>query len=62
MKVVGKRLPPATPAESLKLAESLITEAEKLIGAVRRPPFVLKARTWEEYEAWKRRQANPRYW
>ncbi len=24
--------------------------------------FVYKARTWQDYEAWRRQQSNPRLW
>lgn len=62
MKVVGHRQPPQTPEESLRRAERMIAEAKRLAPHPRSRGFVFKARTWEEYEAWRKAQSNPRLW
>lgn len=62
MKIVGKRVGPRSPAECLRIAEAMISEAELLAGTLPRKSFVYKARTREEYESWKRQQTDPRYW
>ncbi len=40
----------------------MIAEAEILARTPPRQSFVLKARTREDYENWKRQQTDPRYW
>jgi hypothetical protein len=62
MKIVGKRIGPKSPEECLRIAEAMIAEAELLARIPPRKSFVFKARTREDYEAWKRRQTDPRYW
>jgi hypothetical protein len=64
-KVVGKRLKtPAltTPAESLWRASRLIDEMNRLHPWPRPRGFVFKARTYADYERWRRAQENPRLW
>jgi hypothetical protein len=64
MKVVGKR--PRTDEvrsiepEVLRRAVALQAQADLLNPFPRPRGFVFKARTWEEYEQWRRRQSNPR--
>ena len=62
MKIVGKRIGPRSPEECLRIAENMIQEAELLARTQPRKSFVFKARSREEYEAWKRGQTDPRYW
>ena len=59
-KVVGKRRRAADPASCHRRALALMREAEKICPFPRPRGFVFKARTWEEYEAWKKAQPNPR--
>lgn len=61
-KTVGKRLPPATPQEAHARARVLERELQILNPYPRPYGFVFKAKTWEEWEAWKRAQDNPRLW
>ena len=62
MEIVGQRRGPQTPEECLRRGIRLIKEAEALVPPRPRRSFVFKARTWEDYEAWKRAQDDPRYW
>ena len=62
MKVVGKRGAPNSPAERLREAAVLIRAAEKLNPHPRPRGFVFKAKTYSEYESWRRSQKNPRLW
>jgi hypothetical protein len=62
VKIVGQRRAPGTPAERLREAAVLIQAAEKLNPHPRPRGFVFKARTYAEYERWRREQENPRLW
>lgn len=62
MKTVGKLRPNLSPEESLQRAERLIAEANLLAPHPRPRGFVFKARSWEDYEAWRKAQSNPRLW
>ena len=62
VKKVGHRRIPTDPTERLRLGEKLNQEAELLNPHPRPPSFIYKARTWEEYEEWRRNHPNPRYW
>ena len=65
MKVVGNpnRLPiPATPAEALHRAAKLQAQANALNPYPKPRGFVFRAKSREEYERWRRAQANPRLW
>jgi hypothetical protein len=67
MKIVGKRrtsesLSPISPEEALARATVLQQQAERLNPYPRPRGFVFKARTWEEYERWRKSQSNPRLW
>jgi hypothetical protein len=59
MKIVGKRrtvedLTPISPQEALARA-SILQEQLDLLNPYPRPRgFVFKARTWEEYERWRK--------
>ena len=59
-KVVGTRRRAADPVSCHRRAVELMRQAEKLCPFPRPRGFVFKARTWEEYEAWRKAQANPR--
>ena len=61
-KVVGNRRRAADPASCHRRALALMREAEKICPFPRPRGFVFKARTWEEYEAWKKAHPNPRLW
>jgi hypothetical protein len=67
MKTVGHRrhsddAAPIAPEEALRRAGVLQAQAELLNPFPRPRGFVFKARTREEYERWRRAQANPRLW
>ncbi len=61
-KVVGKRRRGDDPVSCHRRALDLMRETEKLSPFPRPRGFVFKARTWEEYEAWRKAQTNPRLW
>ena len=67
MKIVGHRphsLTPEllTPEEALRRAAVLQAQADALNPYPKPRGFVFKAKTWEEYEAWRKAQSNPRLW
>ncbi|MEI9896927.1 MAG: hypothetical protein WDN28_24480 [Chthoniobacter sp.] len=62
MKVVGTLKPVIDPAEALRRAERLIREADRLAPHPRPRGFIFKAKTWDNYERWRRAQENPRLW
>jgi len=67
VKTIGKRrraedTAGVTPEEALRRAALLQAQVERLNPFPRPRGFVFKARTWEEYERWRRAQANPRLW
>jgi hypothetical protein len=63
MKTVGTRnKPPASPKEAVARAIALINAADALSPHPRERGFVVKSRTREEYEDWKRSHPNPRFW
>ena len=64
MKTVGHRLrgQPVDPVSCFLRAARLRDRLDKLNPFPRPRGFVVKARTWEEYEAWRARQSNPRLW
>jgi hypothetical protein len=61
-KVVGSRRHAGDPVSCHRRAVRLMREADKLCPFPRPRGFVFKARTWAEWEAWKKVQANPRLW
>jgi hypothetical protein len=67
VKIVGKRrtsddLTPVSPAEALRRATILQTQADLLNPYPRPRGFIFKAKTREEYECWRKAQSNPRLW
>lgn len=60
-KVVGRRRCPA-PAEALAQSDALRRFAEARAAFPKPRGFVFRARSWEDYAAWRRRQPNPRLW
>ena len=67
MKIAGKRRRTndavgVTPEEALCRAAVLQAQVERLNPFPHPRGFIFKARTWEEYERWRRAQANPRLW
>ena len=64
-KVVGRRRLAAeagTPVENLARADRLIREMDLLNPWPRPRGFVFKAKTYADYERWRRAQRNPRLW
>lgn len=67
MKIVGKRphsLSPErlTPEEALRRSAALQAQADALNPYPKPRGFVFKAKTWAEYERWRKAQSNPRLW
>jgi hypothetical protein len=65
MKTVGKRRvrhEPTSPETALRRAAVLQEQVERLNPFPRPRGFVFKAKTWEEFERWRRTQSNPRLW
>jgi len=64
IKIVGKVKNPedSTPEENFRKAFVLIREMDRVNPYPRPRGFVFKARTWEEYEKWRKSQDNPRLW
>ena len=62
-KIVGtRRRQPATPAEYVARAVILQRQVEVMNPFPKPRGFVFKARTWEDFERWRREQDNPRLW
>lgn len=62
VKVVGKQRSSADPVDCFRRGQILQQQVDKLNPFPRPRGFVFKARTYEEYERWKKAQANPRLW
>jgi hypothetical protein len=62
LKVVGKRKAPETPAECHALAVRQYHAAITMSPYPRPRRFVFKARTWDEWERWRRNHPNPWLW
>jgi hypothetical protein len=62
MKIVGRRRGPTTPEEALRRSYTLQQQMELLNPYPRPRGFVFKAKTYEDYEKWRRNQNNPRLW
>jgi hypothetical protein len=62
MKVVGRIKTPQTPEECFRRADVLEREMDKLNPYPRPRGFVFKAKTYADYERWRREQKNPRSW
>jgi hypothetical protein len=63
MKTVGKQSRmPATPEEAVLRAGKIIAEAFR-VSPIKKPRgFVVKFKTRQDYENWRRDQKNPRLW
>jgi hypothetical protein len=63
MKTVGKQSRmPATPEEAVLRAGKIIAEAFR-VSPIKKPRgFVVKFKTQQDYENWRRDQKNPRLW
>ena len=64
-KIIGTRrraAQPSLPAENLRRAGQLIDEMDLLNPWPRPRGFVFKAKTYADYERWRRAQKNPRLW
>ena len=63
MKIVGKQSrTPATPEEAVLRAGKIIAEAFR-VSPIKKPRgFVVKFKTPQDYENWRRDQKNPRLW
>ncbi|MBI5774180.1 MAG: hypothetical protein HZA89_10605 [Verrucomicrobia bacterium] len=61
IKTVGRQRQ-LSPAEAVRCAQELQEFAESRSAFPRPRGFVLKFKTWEEHEHWRRSQANPRLW
>jgi hypothetical protein len=63
MKTVGKQSRmPATPEEAVLRAGKIIAEAFR-VSPIKKPRgFVVKFKTRQDYENWRREQKNPRLW
>jgi hypothetical protein len=67
MKVIGRRhavdgVPPLQPEEALQRALVLQAQVDLLNPYPRPRGFVYKAKTRQDYERWRKAQANPRLW
>jgi hypothetical protein len=61
-KTVGRRRPATDPVACFWRGHALQRQADKLNPYPRPRGFVVKFKTYEEYERWKKAQANPRLW
>lgn len=63
-KIVGRRQPrrASSPAEYHQRASDLQRRVDRLNPYPKPRGFVFKAKSWGDYETWKRRQTNPRLW
>ena len=63
MKIVGKQSRiPATPEEAVLRAGKIIAEAFR-VSTIKKPKgFIVKFKTGQDYENWRRDQKNPRLW
>ena len=52
----------STPKEALERATVLQAQVDLLNPYPRPRGSVFRARTWEDYELWRRSQTNPRLW
>jgi len=63
VKIAGKRRNETeTPEARYRRGRRLIAQMDRLNPYPRPRGFVFKARSWEEYEQWRREQSNPRLW
>ena len=63
-KIVGRRQSQRTfsPAEYHQRASVVQLRVDRLNPYPKPRGFVFKAKSWDDYETWKRRQTNPRLW
>lgn len=59
-KIVGTRIRATDAVSCHRRALALMRQAEKICPFPKPRGFVMKARTWDEYEEWKAAQPNPR--
>ena len=65
MKIVGQRTGRYLrddPVACYFRAEKLIQDMDRINPFPRPRGFVYKAKSWEDYAAWRRAQSNPRLW
>ena len=62
IKVVGRIRVPATPEECFWRGHKLRQTADRLNPYPRPRGFIFKAKTYAEYEQWRKAQSNPRLW
>lgn len=62
IKVVGRIRRSHDPVECFWRGHALQQQTDKLNPYPRPRGFVFKARTYEDYERWKKSQSNPRLW
>lgn len=62
VKRVGRSMPPDDPVECRRRALRLQEHADRINPWPRPRGFVFRARTWADYEAWRKAQSNPRLW
>jgi hypothetical protein len=63
-KIVGRRkvFQQQTPQEYIQRAWILQKSVNELNPFPKPRGFIFKAKSWEEYEAWRKSQVNPRLW
>ena len=62
IRVVGSRRRDDSPGGSYRRAALLQNAADRMNPYPKPRGFVFKAKTWADYEAWRRAQENPRLW
>jgi len=62
IKVVGRLRVPKTPEECFWRGQRLQRQSDELNPYPRPRGFVFKAKTYHDYERWRRTQDNPRLW
>jgi len=64
IKIVGNKKQDKnfSPSEAYSRSLKLIRAMDRVNPYHRPRGFVYKAKTWEEYEEWRKQQDNPRLW
>lgn len=62
IKIFGKRVAGSSPVECHHRALAIWRQMERLNPYPRPRGFIVKARTRQEYEEWRKAQTNPRFW
>lgn len=62
VKVAGRRRPEDSPEAAYRRAVVLQRSADRMNPFPKPRGFVFKAKTWEDYAAWRKAQENPRLW